>query len=25
LMAISAEHSLFPDEPVFSLDKPPLI
>ena len=25
LMAISAEHSLIPDEPVFSLDKPPLI
>ncbi len=25
LMEISTEHCLFPDEPVFSLDKPPLI
>jgi hypothetical protein len=25
LMKISTEHSLIPDEPVFSLDKPPLI
>jgi hypothetical protein len=25
LMKISNEHSLIPDEPVFSLDKPPLI